>query len=163
MIDKQATKTLLWINTFQLRKTQQKQIVFKIAFVNQVQNIERQVSRKMATNKFLEKKEQMVTKNDSVKQTQMSWKQERHKDWKQSLHSAETEQSRYFDRNLVCQKSTTLAINEKTRLALLIVGDISKQDAPCPTGNYYWTNNCLTLTQTTRKTSSKRKNYKSWK
>ena len=27
-----------------------------------VQNIERQVSRKMVTNKFLEKKEQMVTK-----------------------------------------------------------------------------------------------------
>ena len=78
-----------------------------------VLNIERQVSRKMATNKFLEKKEQMVTKNDSVKQTQMSWKQERHKDWKQSLHSAETEQSRYFNRNLVCQKSMTLAINEK--------------------------------------------------
>ena len=103
-----------------------------------VQNIERQVSRKMATNKFLEKKEQMVTKNDSVKQTQMSWKQERHKDWKQSLHSAETEQSRYFDRNLVCQKSMTLAINEKKRLALLIVGEISKQDAPCPTGNCYW-------------------------
>ena len=80
-----------------------------------VQNIERQDSRKMATNKFLEKKEQMVIKKDSVKQTQMSWKQERHKDWKQSLHFVETEQSRYFDRNLVCQKSTTLAINKKKK------------------------------------------------
>ena len=78
-----------------------------------VQNIKRQVSRKMVTNKFLEKKEQMVTKNDSVKQTQMSRKQDGHKDWKQSFHSAETEQSRFLDRNLVCQKSMTLAINEQ--------------------------------------------------
>ena len=98
-----STKTNCVQNRFRQSKTAMK-----------VQNIERQVSRKMATNKFLEKKEQMVIKKkNSVKKTQMSWKQERHKDWKQSLHSAETEESRYFDRNLVCQKSTTLAINEK--------------------------------------------------
>ena len=45
-----------------------------------------------------------------------------------------TEQSRYFERNLVCQKSMTLAINEKTRLALLIVGEISNKMPPVQQG-----------------------------
>ena len=54
MIDKQATKTLLRINTFQLRKTQQKQIVFKIAFVNQKQ----QWKSKILKDKFQEKWQQ---------------------------------------------------------------------------------------------------------
>ena len=67
-------------------------------------NGNKQISRKEGANGL---------KNDSVKQTQMSWKQNGHKDWKQSSHSAETEQSRFLDRNLVCQKSMTLAINEK--------------------------------------------------
>ena len=60
------------------------------------------------------------------------------------------------------QKSCVSKINDacnqrKTRLALLITRESLEQDAPCQTENCYWRDNCLTLTQTTRQTFSKRK------
>ena len=128
-----------------------------------VQNSKRQVSRKMVTNKFPETKEQMVIKMISLSKQKVSWK----KKWTQRLNPI-FPLCRNRAIKILKQKSCVSKINDacnqrKTRLALLITRESSEQDAPCQTGNCYWRNNCLTLTQTTRKTFSKKKNYKSWK
>ena len=90
--------------------------MFEIAFDNQKQ----QWKSKRSKDKFQENGNKQLSrneganghKNDFVKQTKLSWKQNGHKYWTQSSYSAETEQSRFLNINLVCQKSMTLAINE---------------------------------------------------
>ena len=91
--------------------------VFEIAFDNQ----KKQWKSKRSKDKFQENGKKQISrnegenghKNDFVKQTKVSWKLNGHKDWTQSSHSSETGQSRFLNRNIVCQKSMTLAINEK--------------------------------------------------
>ena len=69
--------------------------------------------KKMVTNNFPETKEQMVIKMISLSKHKCHENKMDTKILRQSSHSAETEQSRFLNRNLVCQKSMTLAINEK--------------------------------------------------
>ena len=117
MIDKQATKHFCELTPFKWGKLNKNKLCSKLLSTIKNNNESpkyRKTSFKKNGNKQISREEGANGhKNDSVKQTQMSRKQDGHKDWKQSSHSAETEHSRFLDRNLVCQKSMTFAINEK--------------------------------------------------
>ena len=77
-----------------------------------VQKIKRQVSRKWYQTTFRNEGAN-GHKNGFIKQTKGSSKQEKKTKLEiQSSYSAKTEQSRFLTRNLVCQKTMTLAINE---------------------------------------------------
>ena len=95
MIDKQATKHFCELTPFKWVKLNKNKLCSKLLFTikNSNENPKYQkTSFKKNDNKQISRKEGAKGhKNDSVKQTQMSRKQDGDKDWKQSFHSAETE------------------------------------------------------------------------
>ena len=117
MIDKQATKHFCELTPFKWWKLNKNKMCSKslltIKSSNESPKYQKTSFKKNGNRQISRNEGANGHKNDFVKQTQMSRKQDGHKDWRQSSHSAETEQSRFLNRNLVCQKSMTLAINEK--------------------------------------------------
>ena len=91
-------------------------------------NDNKQISRKEGANGL---------KNDSVKQTQMSRKQDGHKDWKTIFPLCRNRAIKILRQKSCVSKINDACNRRKTRLALLITRESSEQDAPCQTGNCY--------------------------